>query len=129
MPDSPKRNNNNNVNKRNIGAISPEYLDSYQKLRKMNAGAVDPKAFSWDIMIRKLDELLDRKLEKLATKEDISSISQELSYLRTESAELKKEVDALKESNGVLHNTIETQQKRLELLEKKSKRSSVVVVE
>lgn len=126
MPDT-KENNNNNVNKRNIGATSPENVDSDKKLRKVMSETDDPKAFSWDMMIRKMDELLDRKLEKVATKADISSISKELSCLRVENAELKKEVNDLKESNQMLHSTVANQQKRLEMLDRKSKRSSVVI--
>lgn len=127
MPIEQRKNNNNNVNnKRNFGDTSPEDLDSDQKLRKVGAGSVDPNAFNWDVLIRKMDELLDRKLLKVASKEDVSSISKELNCLRSENAELKVELATLKESSETLHNTVISQQKRLEMLERKTKRSSVI---
>lgn len=122
-----KENNNNNNNKRSSGAMSPDE-DLNLKLRKTTEiTAVDTKTFNWDVLIRKMDTLLDRKLEKISTKEDITKIADDLTALAIKNAELEEEIKSLRESTEMLHNTVAEQQKRIEMLDKKSKRNSIVI--
>lgn len=113
-------NNNNNINKRTICEISPEKIEYNQKLRRVELTSIDSMAFNWDVMVQKMDALLDRKLEKLATKEDITGINTAITSLQNENTVLKQNVSSLQ-------NTVLDQQKRMELLEKKSKRNCVVM--
>lgn len=118
----------NNNKKRSLDSISPEQVDAERKLRRFKASPVikSPDT-SMDEIISKLDQLLDRKLKNIATKEDLSVISKEVNALRTENQGLKKEMDALKSNSFELHQTVRNQQKKLEILEKKAKRNNVVV--
>lgn len=106
-------------NKRNLEATSPDSPKNCLKTRKMD--------FNFDALVEMMDELLDRKLAKLAKTEDLTSISKIISELKVENAELKEEVALLKIDAQKLQNVVNHQQRQLDLLDKQTKRNNVVV--
>lgn len=109
--------------KRTLKQLSPvlESLTPAKKHTSLSAvnhssGTVASKmtdTFTWAVFDAKLNQALDIKLQNVARKEDISAISLELQSLREENAELKNEVSCLK--------------RKLEQVDKASRRANVVV--
>lgn len=130
------KSNNNKQSKRKLSARSPSEKTSEeqekelytQKIRKMDDGTSGVEtSFNWDTLIKKMDALLDRKLKNLPTKSDLKSLTDDINSLKTANTTLKGEVAALQLSTQTLNETITSQQQKIEILEKKTKRNSVVV--
>lgn len=97
--------------KRPLQSTSPEITDSTPKKRipyiNMSSNAKD--VFSWD----KLGEMLDEKLKDVAKKEDLIEMRNEIRELQQENIQLKEEMKKLTS--------------RLEIIDRRSRSSNVVV--
>lgn len=101
--------------KRGRSNSSPEQLGNFKKVIKGSEKMV----FDVGEMLKEMDKLLDKKLERMSTKEDINLLIKEISDLRDENRELKKHVSELKNENKVLVS-------RLNDLEDRSRRNNLI---
>jgi len=91
-----------------------KHLSTTALPQKHNSSVIEMSdKFSWSTFDAKLNKALDEKLQAVAKKEDITAITTELQSLRDENAELKAEIQTLKN--------------KLEQVDKVSRRPNLVV--
>lgn len=75
---------------------------------------------NWEHLLEKIEEILDEKLENIATKQDLNGIQQELDKLKVENVEIREELKKLKQNEQKLL-------KRVQEADKTSRRSNIVI--